>query len=452
MIRMQLSAAAELLHARMLGADVLFHGAGIDTRSLAAGELFFALRGNRVDGHDLLDSAAGAGAAAAVVEREARASLPRLLVDDVRAAMGKLAGHWRAQFSLPVIGITGSNGKTTCKEMLGAILGRGRRVLTTSGNLNNDLGVPLTLFRLGHDYDAAVIEMGANHVGEIASLAGLARPDIALVTCCAPAHVEGFGSIEGVARAKGEIYAGLGSDGVAVINADDDYADYWRGIAGPRRTVTFGVSEAAQVRVEDLGPTAAGGRRLRIHFDATRTDIALPLQGRHNALNTAACIAACTALGMTPADCRPGLEAMQAVGGRLQRRAGRAGLNIIDDSYNANPGSLRAAMAVLAEAPGQRWLVLGAMAELGEAGPRYHREAGEQARALGLDGLVAVGELAGLAAEAFGAGGHTLADNAAAAAFIARECPPGCTVLVKGSRSAAMDEVVAALLAENLSC
>jgi len=452
-LAMALSQAAPLLEAEVLGADARFTGAGLDTRTLRPGELFLALRGRNTDGHELLAAAERAGAAAAVIERPVAAPLPRLLVADVRAAMARLAGHWRARFDLPVVAVTGSNGKTTCKEMVAAILGQDRRVLATEGNLNNELGVPLTLFRLGSEHAAAVVEIGANHPGEVAALGGIVKPRVALVTCCAPAHVEGFGSVAGVAQAKGELYASLGADGRAVVNADDAYAGLWRRLAANRPVTSFGFAADADVRVIDRGAaTPAGGRAFTVITPAGTADMALPLPGRHNLANAAASIAVALALGIDLAQCRAGLAGQGAAAGRLQIRRGRGGARILDDSYNANPGALAAALEVLAEQGGTRWLVLGQMAELGADSERYHAEAGARARSLGIEHLLAVGPVAGRAAAAGGAGGEQVADNEAAVERLRAACGPGTSVLVKGSRSAATEAIVAALAAEDEPC
>lgn len=443
---MRLSAAAARLEAPLLGDDRSFTGVSIDSRTVHADELFVALAGARHDGHDHLADAAARGAAGAMVARASSAVLPRLLVADTRASMGCLAGHWRSRFRLPVVAVTGSNGKTTVKEMLAAVLSRVGATLATRGNLNNDIGVPLTLFGLGETHRYAVVEMGANHAGEIAALGAIVRPTVSVVTQCAPAHLAGFGSIEGVARAKGEIFSALPDDGIAVVNADDPYADLWLRLAGTRRVLQFSMQRAADVRAHDRGLDADGHRRIELETCHGLTEVSLPLLGRHNVLNAAATVASALALGIAPASWRDGLQAMQPVSGRLELHAGTCGSRIVDDTYNANPGSLAAALETLAELPGRHWLVLGDMGELGADSEVMHRRAGAAVRATGVERLYTVGELAGLAADEFGAGAERCADVAAVAAAVAGDLVAGVTVLVKGSRTARMERVVNFLL------
>ncbi|MDZ7750784.1 MAG: UDP-N-acetylmuramoyl-tripeptide--D-alanyl-D-alanine ligase [Gammaproteobacteria bacterium] len=444
---LSLSEAAAITGGRVHGADGLFTGMAIDTRWLLPEQLFVALAGEHTDGHGFLPEARARGAAAALVERPVDDHLRQLEVADCRAAMGRLAAHWRARFDVPVVAITGSNGKTTVRAMMAAILGEAGRVLATEGNLNNDLGVPLTLARLAPDHDYAVVEMGANHRGEIAALAALACPTVALITQCAPAHLEGFGSIQGVAEAKGEIYGALGDDGFAVINADDDFAPLWRGLAGNRHRLTFGLAAPADVTA--TWQAGAGGSELRIASPVGSFGVHLPLPGRHNVCNALAATAAALALGLGPETIAAGLARVAGVGGRLQLRPGMRGARVVDDSYNANPGSLLAAIDFLRELDAEGWLVLGEMAELGEEAPRLHREAGEYARRAGVERLYAVGALGAEAVAGFGAGGRHYDGRASLIADLEDALHDGVAVLVKGSRSARMDEVVAALVREN---
>jgi UDP-N-acetylmuramoyl-tripeptide--D-alanyl-D-alanine ligase len=343
MIAMRLSEACERLHGALHGEDIRFRGVSTDTRTLQVGQLFVALRGPNFDAHQFLAQAADAGAVAALVEHDVAASMPFLKVSDTRAALGQLAASWRAQFSLPVIAVTGSNGKTTVKEMIAAILAKAGPVLATQGNLNNDIGVPLTLFDLGDAHRCAVIEMGANHPGEIASLCGIARPTIAAITLCAPAHLEGFGSVEGVAKAKGEIIAGLPGDGTAVLNADDPYLDLWRGLAGTRSVVTFGLGSGADVSARINGAADPDRSRFQLLTGQGEADIDMPLPGRHNIMNALAAAACTLAAGVALDAIRDGLNGMLPVKGRLVVKHLRSGARLIDDTYNANPSSLRAA-------------------------------------------------------------------------------------------------------------
>lgn len=452
MIALTLGEAARMIAADTSGdaGDRVFSGIDTDTRRIQPGALFAALKGPNFDGHDFLAAALERGAAAALVERRQDSLLPQLVVADTLSALGRLAAIWRRRFSLPLLALTGSNGKTTVKEMLASILRQRGAVLATAGNLNNHIGVPLMLARLGTEYDYAVIEMGANHPGEIAYLTDLARPDVALITNAGPAHLEGFGSIEGVSRAKGEIYTGLSVDGVAVINADDQYAGYWHGLNADRRIVDFGLDRPAAVRGEVLGP---GRFRLRIGGEVT--DITLPLPGRHNVRNALAAAAAAHAVGAGLDAILAGLESMQPVTGRLLTLYGRHGCTLIDDSYNANPASLAAGLETLVAGGEANWLVLGDMAELGAGAEAAHAEAGELARRLGVERLFALGPLSKSACHAFGAGsGHfgtvEALTEALGAALAAADPPP--RILVKGSRSMRMERVTRALTEEAVSC
>lgn len=449
MIRMNTTELALAVGGTAFGAETAFTGAGTDTRKLQGGELFIALRGERFDGHDFLQAARDAGARAVLVEHQDSAALPGVVVRDTRRAMGGLAAAWRGQFSQPLVAITGSNGKTTVKEMLRSILGQCGPVLSTQGNLNNDIGVPLTLFGLDTDYHYAVIEMGANHPGEIDYLTRIAQPDIAVVTQCAPAHLEGFGSIEGVARAKGEIFAALPPHGTAIINADDVYAPLWRQLAGGRRILSFGLVEPADVTAGEVEIRPAGGSRFQLQTPAGEVDIDLPLPGRHNVMNALAAAAAALGLDITAAQIAAGLGNLRAVAGRLVQVEGLAGSTVLDDTYNANPGSLAAALEVLVALPGRPWLVLGDMGELGPQAAELHAEAGRQARSVGVERLYAVGELSRHAAEAFGAGAAHFPDMEALVARLRQDIGAGVVALVKGSRSSRMERAVAALREAN---
>ncbi|HSH28527.1 MAG TPA: UDP-N-acetylmuramoyl-tripeptide--D-alanyl-D-alanine ligase, partial [Thiohalobacter sp.] len=342
MIAMALTEAARAVRGRLHGADARFAGLSTDSRGLERGNLFVALAGERFDGHDYLDQAAAGGAAGALVSTAVTDLLPCIRVTDTRLALGGLAAAWRARFDIPLVAVTGSNGKTTVKEMLAAILGVEHRVLATRGNLNNDIGVPLTLARLGAVHTAAVIEMGANHPGEIAYLTGLARPTVALITNAGPAHLEGFGSLQGVARAKAEIYDGLGPDGLAVVNRDDAYADYWLERVQGRRVMTFGLDPHADVTAQ--AKPLDVGQQLSLRTPAGETELRLPLPGRHNALNALAAAAAALGAGASLAAVRSGLQSLRPVGGRLQIHRCADAIGVIDDTYNANPGSVQAAL------------------------------------------------------------------------------------------------------------
>lgn len=448
MITMHTSEMAQLLTGELFGEDVEFSGASTDSRQLTGGELFIALRGERFDGHDFLQAAGEAGARAMLVEATGDAELPGVVVPDTRRAMGTLASAWRQRFRCPVIAVTGSNGKTTVKELLSAILATAGEVLATRGNLNNDIGVPLTLFGLDEADDYAVIEMGANHPGEIDYLTRLAQPDVALITQCAPAHLEGFGSVDGVARAKAEIYGGLGHGGCAIINADDAYVGFWSDMNVGRRVITFGLSGIADVRAETIEQDTDGNQSFQLLTPLGQADVRLPLLGRHNVMNALAAAAAVTALDFEPAIIARGLASPAMVAGRLTRLMGRAGSRLIDDSYNANPGSLKVALETLVAQPGRPWLVLGDMGELGDTAAALHTAAGEQARALGVERLYAVGELSRYAVEAFAAGAVHCDSMEALIERLQDDIGDGVVVLIKGSRGAGMDRVTTALRGE----
>jgi UDP-N-acetylmuramoyl-tripeptide--D-alanyl-D-alanine ligase len=445
-IRATVAQAAAWLGARWAGRDCEFFGVGTDSRKVPTGSLFIALKGERHDAHDYVLDAARQGAAAALVERRLHVAIPQIIVPDTRLALGQLAAAWRVVVGTPLLAITGSNGKTTTKEMAAAILGQSGPVLATRGNLNNDIGVPLTLLRLTRAHRFGVIEMGANHPCEIAYLTAIARPDVALLNNASPAHLEGFGSLDGVALAKGEIFSGLRDGGVAVINADLPFADMWRQLAAPHAVVSFGLEQRADVSAKwqpnDSGSTLDISHR-RGHFT-----VKLSLAGRHNVLNALGVTAATLAFGIDTTAVRGGLESMRPVHGRLEERHGLRGTRIIDDTYNANPASLRAGMEVLAARPGRRFLVLGDMAELGSESAQLHAEAGNTAKALGLDGLYATGELSRHAVEAFGANGRHFVEQTQLIEALRNDASADMTVLVKGSRSRRMERVVEALATE----
>jgi UDP-N-acetylmuramoyl-tripeptide--D-alanyl-D-alanine ligase len=442
-IRSTLVQAAAWLGADWVGRNCAFNGVSGDSRQITPGNLFVALRGERHDGHEHVLEAARRGASVALVSRRVPVAIAQILVPDTRIALAQLASAWRAVLGTPLVALTGSNGKTTTKEMIAAVLGQAGPVLATQGNLNNDLGVPYTLLRLTREHRFAVIEMGANHPGEIGFLTAIARPDVALLINAGPAHLEGFGSVEGVARAKAEIFDGLREGGIAVINGDSEFSLLWRTRAAPHRVVAFGLGAEAEVTA--TWQMQGQGSALRVRYGRGAFEASLALPGRHNVMNALAATAASLALGATPAMVQAGLAAMHPVHGRLEPRRGHGGALIIDDTYNANPASLRAGMDVLAGYGGRRLLVLADMAELGTTGVALHAEAGRAARDLGLDGLFATGELSRHAVETFGPGAQYFPDQASLIAALLPALGPDVTVLVKGSRSRRMEHVVAAL-------
>jgi UDP-N-acetylmuramoyl-tripeptide--D-alanyl-D-alanine ligase len=445
MMARTLAAVAREVQGRLVGADQPFGPVTTDTRTLGSGSLFVAIPGDRFDGNDFVGEAAAKGAAGALVSRLAASPLPQIEVRDSRRALGAMARAWRASFSIPVVAVTGSSGKTTVKELVAAILSVSRPICVTQGNLNNDIGVPLTLMRLGGEHAAAVIELGANHLGEIDYLASLAQPTVGIITNAAAAHLEGFGSLRGVCQGKGELLDHLPRAGTAVLNADDEFRSDWVARSRCEFTVTFGFAESADCRVlgePDYLPT---GSEFRMRLpDGAEADVWLPLLGRQNVANALAAAAAAQAVGANIEDIVAGLARAAPVRGRLRAVQGRNGATIIDDSYNANPGSVHAALDHLAVLRGRRILVFGNMAELGSSAPALHKEIGEYARGR-CDLLLAIGDLAREAAAAFGADGRPVADIEAARAALDPLLASDVTVLVKGSRVMGLDRLVKTL-------
>ena len=444
MLNLHLGEVALWTRGRLFGADAMIAAVATDSRRVGPGALFVALRGEHADGHDFVAAAGARGASGALVARRVETVLPQVLVDDVLLALGDLASAVRAQRRVVAVGITGSSGKTTIKGLLAAILARRGRTHVTAGNYNNEIGLPLTLLAMPANAEYAVLEMGAGKPGDIAYLAAIARPQVALVSNIAPAHLERLGSIDGVAGTKGALYEALPADGVAVINADDAYAGFFAGLAGTRRVLRFGLGSAVEVGAVELALTADGSR-FRLLTPAGAANVRLPLSGRHNVLNALAAAAAAIALDMPLTDIVAGLETASAVPGRLTRRAMVGGWTLIDDTYNANPGSVAAAIATLALAGGETWLVLGDMAELGTDAEALHAAVGAQARAAGIVRLFTVGRLSRAASAAFGDAGVHCDDQATLIAALRDALHAGVTCLVKGSRSSGMERVVAAL-------
>jgi UDP-N-acetylmuramoyl-tripeptide--D-alanyl-D-alanine ligase len=446
-----LAAVARETHGRLIGADGGFGSVTTDSRALTAGSLFVAIPGDKYDGNDFVRDAHAKGAAGALVSKVADLPLSQVEVRDTRRAFGTLARAWRANFAIPVVAITGSSGKTTVKELVASILSVSRSVCVTQGNLNNDIGVPLTLMRLGAEHDALVAELGANHAGEIDYLASLVQPTVGIITNAGAAHLEGFGSLAGVAAAKGELLDRLPKAGTAVLNADDAFRADWVARSPCEFTVTFGFAKHADCTVvgEPAYNTAGADFTMRLP-DGEEIDVRLPLLGRQNVANALAAAAAAQAVGTSVDDIVTGLGRATAVSGRLKSLAGRAGATLVDDSYNANPGSVRAALDYLAVLGGKRLLVLGDMAELGPDARALHREIGEYARGR-CDALYTIGDLAHEAADAYGAGARAFADHEAARAALEPLLAPGTTVLVKASRVMGLDRLVKALAAEKPS-
>jgi UDP-N-acetylmuramoyl-tripeptide--D-alanyl-D-alanine ligase len=448
---MRLSEAAQAIAGEARGAEATFLAVGIDTRTLQRGALFIALRGERFDGHNFVRFALENGAAAVMVDKRfdpvasgLDADAPLLIVDDTRLGLGQLAATWRKRFDIPLIAVTGSNGKTTVKEMLAAILAietdSAERVLATEGNLNNDIGMPLTLLRLRAAHRYAVIEMGMNHLGEIDYLTRLAAPTVALVNNAQAAHVGEVGSVEKIARAKGEIFSGLGPEGIAVINADDEFASMWRELNVGREVMEFGLEQATTVRAR-YGLHAAG-TQLEIDLPTGTLYVRLQVPGLHNVRNALAASTAAFAAGVGAHAIAEGLGVFSGVPGRLQTKAVLHGATLIDDTYNANPGSVRAAIDVLADAAGEKILVLGDMGELGADSAQLHDEIGAYAKQKGVDALFCLGSMTLHTAQAFGVNAWHFERIQELLADLENRLGPNVTVLVKGSRFMEMERIV----------
>lgn len=460
-IAMDLVTAARAMAGTTFGENIAFAGVSTDSRQVGAGQLFFALRGDKFDGHDYLNAVRERGAVAAVVDADAvgklaASGLPLIAVSDTRRALGTLAADWRSRFSLPLIAVTGSNGKTTTKEMIASILKAafGDAVLATQGNFNNDIGLPLTLLGLNTAHRAAIVEMGMNHPGEIGYLAAIARPSVALVTNVQRAHLAGMGTLEAIAREKGAIYERLADDGVALFDAGEAWTDLWREQAGGRRTLTFALNLPADV--QGLCTLHGLENLVAIEYDGEQIEVALAQPGEHNARNAIAAAAASLAAGIELDAVRRGLVAFKGIKGRLQRATGPLGATVLDDTYNANPDSVRAGIDVLASTVGKKILVLGDMGELGWMTGQYHDEIGGYAKSQGVDCLLALGDSSLLAARNFGVGGRHFRKIDDLLRILTAELTPDSTVLVKGSRFMRMERVVQGLVeqvaAESATC
>lgn len=447
-----LSQLASWCEGRHLGADVTVNAVGTDTRNLQPGALFVALRGENFDAHEFIADAEAHGAGALLLHRDVETSLPRILCADTQEALGEIAAGMQKGRAAVVIALTGSNGKTSVKALTQGILSRSGRTYFNPGNRNNEIGLPLAVLDAPEDAQFAIYEMGAGKPGDIAYLASIVPPQVALVNNIAPAHIERMGSLLGIAETKGAIYEALPDDGVAVINADDAFAPYFQQIVGNRRSFRFGIENGGDVRASRILVTPEGSR-FQLHSPAGSAEINLPLPGRHNVLNALAAASLAIAAGAGFDAVVAGLQGAEQVKGRQVATSSRNGATLIDDSYNANPGSVSAAIATLAAAGGEAWLVLGDMAELGPDAEAMHAQLGEQARAAKLARLWTVGTLSKAASESFGAGGSHFSNQAALVESLlqalARQGDASqLRILVKGSRSSAMEKVVAALQAD----
>jgi UDP-N-acetylmuramoyl-tripeptide--D-alanyl-D-alanine ligase len=439
-----------LAFAKMVGpGDTALRRVHTDTRTLQPGDLFVALKGERFDAHAFLPEARAGGAVASIAQGGLEAAgLPGIEVPDSLAALGALAAGWRAQLDLPLIGVTGSNGKTTVTQMIASILRtwKGSTAFATQGNFNNDIGVPLMLLRLRSDHAAAVIEMGMNHPGEIATLAGFAQPTVALVNNAQREHLEFMHTVEAVARENGSVFASLPADGVAVFPASDAYTGLWRTLAGARRCLTFG--EGGDVRVTQAS-WAQGAWAVTVATPHGEVATRLHVAGRHNVSNALAAVACALAAGVPIGAISQGLAIFAPVQGRSRafsvRRPAGPEITVVDDTYNANPDSMRAAIDVLADLPGPRLLVMGDMGEVGDQGPQFHAEAGAHARDCGIDRLFALGAQSTHAAQAYGPQARHFDNMASLLAAVGTQLPEVGSVLVKGSRFMKMEQVVQAI-------
>ncbi|MCK9621940.1 MAG: UDP-N-acetylmuramoyl-tripeptide--D-alanyl-D-alanine ligase [Methylobacter sp.] len=465
-MNMMLSEIAACVHGKLVGEDVAISSVSIDTRAIKPGQLYVAIKGHNFDGNEFVAEAAQAGAVGAIVHqgiattakdggsvaisRELmRPTIPHIVVDDTRLALAELAGVWRKKATVSVVGITGSNGKTTVKEMVAAVLSVNGKTLFTQGNLNNEIGVPLTLLRLNEQHRYAVIEMGANHPGEIEYSSQYAQADVAIITNVGAAHIEGFGSVDGVAKAKGEIIQTLKQDGVAVLNRDDVYFDYWKSTAGTRKVISFGMDGRADVTAHSIKAEIVD------HAFATTFELVAPegalavqlkLAGRHNVVNALAAASACLALGIDLQQIKQGLESVKPVTGRLQSLVSRLGNIVIDDTYNANSASLIAGLDVLANCEGRHWLVLGAFGELGAESPKIHEQMGGVIKSSGVVRLLAVGSDTRNTVKAFGEGATFFDTQNDLIEVLRQELKGDEAILIKGSRAQRMENVVAALV------
>ncbi|HEY1899177.1 MAG TPA: UDP-N-acetylmuramoyl-tripeptide--D-alanyl-D-alanine ligase [Steroidobacteraceae bacterium] len=451
-----LAAFAQSCGGRLEGPDAAFSGVSSDSRTVNGGELFVALSGPRFNGEDYVAAAAARGAVGAVVRTRQAGAVSQILVGDTLAALARGAHAWREAFAIPVIGVAGSNGKTTVKELISSILSQVGPCLSTRGNLNNHIGVPLTLLRIGAEHRFAVIEMGADRAGEVATLVRIGRPTVGIITNAGAEHMEGFGSLEGVARAEGEMVAGLAADATAVINHDDPFALLWKSMT-PARVLTFGLQPGADFTAGMIRTTIEGTgfvTQFTLHAPQGSVAVQLHLAGQHNLVNALGAAAAASAAGAGLAEIARGIASMRPVPGRLQFKRAPGGAWIIDDSYNANPSSVQAGIDVLAQLEGQRWLVFADMAELGSYAEESHRQVGTCAKAAGIERLFATGTAAKLAVDSFGTGASWFTDTAALAAGLRAELQrtePGFSsseirMLVKGSRFNRLEQVVAALI------
>jgi len=441
-----LASAAQSMRGTLHGADCPFDGVSTDSRTLRRGELFFALSGPNFDGGEFVNQASEKGAAGAVVKSGVKDDVAQITVDDTRLALGRLGATWRQSHAATVVGVTGSNGKTTIKEMIAACLSQIAPTLATAGNLNNDIGMPLMLLRIDSSHRYAVLEMGANHAGEIAYLTSLARPDVVVISNAGVAHLEGYGSITGIAHGKGEILQSDTRPQFAILNAEDEFYQYWLSLVDDIEILSFGLGEGADVHADHI-VAEKGTTSFRLHLPAAVVDLTLPLAGIHNVRNACAAAAVATALGVSPEQIRNAFESIEPVAGRLQPVVGRNGAVMYDDSYNANPESVCAAGDFLATLSGQNWLVLGDMFELGRNADQLHFDTGEALADCRIDRMFAIGDLSKHTIRGFGDGGEWFASIDDLTASVMADISADVNILIKGSRGMRMERIVEALRA-----
>lgn len=450
-MEMLLNEIANATHGTLMGENLTITAASIDTRTLKKGDLYIAIKGEKFDGHTFVEKAAIAGAKAILVEQETTVSLPQIIVKDSHLALAEFAAAWKEKANVTTVGITGSNGKTTVKEMIAGILNINSSVLFTQGNLNNDIGVPLTLLKLQQENKYAVIEMGANHAGEIEYSSHYAKPDVAVITNVGAAHIEGFGSLQGVAKAKSEIIAGLDKSGTAVLNKDDAFYSVWQAIAGNRKTRTFGIQNDANITAQELVSDIEKGIFFTQFVLLTETDritVKLKLAGQHNVMNALAATACCLSLGINLQQIKQGLEEISPVTGRLQPLLGIQDSLVIDDSYNANPDSFKVALDVLKQCKGEHWVVLGALGEMGTKSETIHKELGTLIKSKNVARVLAIGSDAEFSVQEFGKGATFFKSHEQLISALKSEIKGGETILIKGSRAQKMEKVVAALVSD----
>jgi UDP-N-acetylmuramoyl-tripeptide--D-alanyl-D-alanine ligase len=446
---MMLSDISQSVGGVLLGEDIKISSVSIDTRTVDKGELYIAIKGQNFDGHSFIENAENVGASAVLVDHQNETKLPQIIVKDTHLALAELAAAWKKKTSIKTFGVTGSNGKTTVKEMLAGILSVNASVLFTQGNLNNDIGVPLTLLKIQEDHQYAVIEMGANHAGEIKYSSQYAKPDVAVITNAGAAHIEGFGSLEGIAKAKGEIIESLGEKGVAVINQDDAFYPLWIKIAGDRKKLTFGMENTADIYAQDVVLRVEKETFVTQFVLTTATDniaIKLHLAGQHNVMNALAAAACCISVEINLQQIKQGLEEIKPVLGRLQPMLSKKGNLIIDDTYNANLDSFKVAVNVLKQCDGEHWVVLGAIGEMGKESGTIHKQLGELLKSMNVARVLAIGSDAESSVEVFGKGATFFSSQEQIIAALNNELIGSETVLIKGSRAQKMEKIVAALV------